>query len=198
MPTPSIDIKQLRNKLKIGKSKKDILVLVVALYVAIVLLYFLIFFKPAVSQLNKVLPQISGLRNKLNAALLDIESRPLLEAKEEKLRSKIDYYEKRLPSEKEIPKLLEQLSEIALGSNVKILAITPVEVKSDEGAIYKQIPISIEAKCGYHQLGQFIQKLEHAARFMKIGNIYIEADQSDISRHRVKLEIVTYTLAKEK
>ena len=96
--------------------------------------------------------------------------------------------------------LLEELSEVAIESGVKILSIKPItmpETAADKSGIYRQVPISIEAKCGYHDLGLFIQKLESLDRFMKISDIYLESNKSDAIRHNAKLEITTYTLIKE-
>ena len=194
------EIKKLLDRAKSGKNKKEMLILAGAFFALFIVVYFYIFYRPAIVDLKKVMPEISFLSRQLNDAVQDIENRPLLEKKEKTLRAKIEFYEKHLPTEREIPKLLENLSDLATQSNVKILSITPVMIPAEESEtqpIYKEIPINVEAKCGFHQMGELFQKLEHGDRFMKISGITINADTSDIFRHRLRFGIRTYTLAKE-
>ena len=105
-----------------------------------------------------------------------------------------------LPVEQEVPKLLEMLSTMARSSNVKIVGITPLASKQEESPekIYQEIPILISAKSGYHELGRFLSDLESSDRFMKVSDIDIKENKSNVKRHDVELLVVTYVLLEGK
>ncbi|MFX0211381.1 MAG: type 4a pilus biogenesis protein PilO, partial [Candidatus Hodarchaeota archaeon] len=115
------------------------------------------------------------------------------------LHEKLDYYERSLPSEKEIPAVLEYVSAAAKELNVRITEIRPIGQDKDKGkapTIYYKAPILLKAECGYHQLGRFLNKLESADRFMKIDDIKIETNSRTSDIHNVELIVVTYVMKK--
>jgi len=192
-----LDLNNVKDTLKFGKDKKQTLLIGVAIFLAIMIAYGYIFFRPHAGELMALFSKLSNLKLELSSAKTDIATKPMLEKTKASLLSKIDYYEKQLPEQKEIPKILESLSEIAIGAGVKIIAIKPAE-SSVEGAIYQEMPIQIKAKCGYHQLGRFINSLETGDRFMKVTDINLASNAEDMLNHNVELQIKTYTLSKEK
>ncbi|MDP3804073.1 MAG: type 4a pilus biogenesis protein PilO, partial [Candidatus Omnitrophota bacterium] len=141
--------------------------------------------------------------NKMKA---DIKSQEIEIANIDKYKSeigaykdKVERYERMLPAEQEIPTLLESLSGMARSSGVKIVGITPVaisEEKKQEGQIYREIPILISAKSGYHELGNFLDKLEDSDRFMKVADIEIKANKAAPRKHDVEQLVLTYVLLK--
>ena len=168
-----------------------------------------------VLDLNFILrPQIGGvidlsgraarMKADLKNAQSDIANIGLFKKEIASYEGKIGSYEKMLPAEKEIPALLEYLSEIAGVSNVRIVGIVPVtapvskDVKDHKDRIYQEIPILITAKSGYHELGAFISKLENSDRFMKVIDIDIKANKATPALHDVELMVLTYILLKEK
>ena len=110
---------------------------------------------------------------------------------------KIESYERMLPAEQEIPKLLENLSDMAKGSGVKIVGITPLPSKDEARSpdqIYQEIPILISARSGYHEVGKFLSRLENAGRFMKVADLSIKENKTTPKRHDVELLVLTYVL----
>jgi Tfp pilus assembly protein PilO len=98
---------------------------------------------------------------------------------------------------------LENLSEMAKDSNIKIVGIVPAisYFKDDKSAnksqIYREIPILITAKSGYHELGHFLNNLENADRFMKVADIDIKSNKTSPKKHDVELMVCTYILLPE-
>lgn len=193
------DLKSLKDKLKIGGGKREALAAIVVVFMVILLLYVYLLFKPAMMKLKELAPKVSAGNIELKNALRDIDNHPALKEKKISLESKIDYYEKKLPTEKEIPKLLEKLSDMAAETDVKIIAITPVQESKGQApqmGIYQAYTIKISAKCGFHELGRFLQILETGDRIMKVSNIEIVADTAKVTAHDVRLSVITYTLTK--
>ncbi|MDO8525560.1 MAG: type 4a pilus biogenesis protein PilO [Candidatus Omnitrophota bacterium] len=158
-----------------------------------------------------ILPQARGvaraydkvrkIRAEVKISERDISGIDSLKKQMEKYQSKIESYERMLPIEQEVPKLLEELSVMAKSSNVKIIGITPVQPKQETDAqaqIYQEIPILINAGSGYHELGKFLSRLESADRFMRVVDINIKGNSMALKRHDVELLVLTYVLLENK
>ena len=90
---------------------------------------------------------------------------------------------------------------MAKRSDVKILGITPLASKQEAPAserAYQEIPILMNARSGYHELGKFLSDLENAGRFMKVVDIKIKENLSTPKKHDVELLILTYVLLESK
>ena len=113
------------------------------------------------------------------------------------LEKQSELFEEKLPSQDEVSSLLEDFSDIAESSGVKILRIKPLEVIdsiSETGArseLYSEFPILIEARGGYHQCGIFINKLESIDRFIRIDEVDIRARSQDPRHHDIRLRAST-------
>lgn len=174
-----------------------ILVILSALIVLILYLNFLL--KPQIMRVSAVFAGMKQASDDLKKTEEEIGRMPRYVIDIASYEEKISSYEKMLPVEQEIPALLESLSNMARGSNVKIVAITPVmpeEGPNDGSRVYQEMPILINAKSGYHELGNFLAKLEYADRFMKIADIVIRSNNSVPKKQDVDLLILTYILLK--
>ena len=169
---------------------------------AILGLYLIL--RPQIAAIADLADKIGKVSVELNTAKKDISGVAKLKEDIKSYRAKVEIYEKRLPAEKEIPKLLESLSETARKSNVSIVGITPAQASANkpDGSrkthIYQEVPILINARCGYHELGAFLDSLENEDRFMKIANIEIRANKAAPMKHDVELLVCTYVLLEEK
>lgn len=156
-----------------------------------------------VPQITRV-PALFGKVSKITA---DLKSAKSMSAEMEGLKKrlaeyneKVEWYEKKLPVEQEIPNLLENLSNMAKGSNIKITSIMPAPENNAQrqGKLYQEIPIRITARSGYHELGRFLSNLENSDRFMKVTNIGIKSNKASPKQHDIDLTVCTYILLKEK
>ena len=95
------------------------------------------------------------------------------------------------------------MSSIAKTSKVKILSITPfalkaVKAEGKEIEYYKQMPILITAKSGYHQLGRFVSNLEKGGRFVTISDLRIQHDPAFPRMQNIRMELKTYVSVEPK
>ena len=184
------------------KAKKNEILALTALIGAIILVgYFLLFLNPMLSKLFDLSRKVSKLESDINIADLAIGSAPKLEKEIEDLKSKAMSYSNKLPREEELPALLENLSTMAQNTDIKITKIFPTkdaetaaDPKAAKSGIYQEKGISINAQCGYHQLGTFISEMEGAERFMEISDITIESVKTTPKRHNVQLIVKTFVL----
>lgn len=188
-------------KLAITKTEKEKTLLVILAGAIVLVAYFYFLIKPAIGDLQELMPKVSKLKNDLAMAKTLALNRPAIEKRREELKAKIDKYEKIFPREREIPRLLENLSDIAKASSVKIKGIRPITSRGygsgEESKIYQAIPIEVIALSGYHELGRFLQKLETGERFIKLKDLSIRANPTGGKRHEVMLIAETFILRED-
>jgi Tfp pilus assembly protein PilO len=116
-----------------------------------------------------------------------------------------------LPGEDELPAVIELVSDMANQSQVKIQTIFPqrpvgdeeVENRKKKGAasaedvakaptFYKDVVIQIDALAGFHQLGEFLSRVEQGEKPMRIANLRIQPDPRETRRLRIKLLLQAY------
>ncbi|MCK5306173.1 MAG: type 4a pilus biogenesis protein PilO [Candidatus Omnitrophica bacterium] len=187
--------------LKEDKSQQIILSIFAAYVLAAALFYF-IFLGPRFSALKEVKASVNEKGAGLNmSGDCEKQREKIEEAKKKisKLKSKINYYERMLPTEKDIPYLLQYLSGAAKQTNVKLFQIEKkAEIKAEkEQAIYATVPLALKLKGGYHSIGLFINKLENAERFMKIQSFEIKSNDKARHEHKADILVYTYMLIKE-
>lgn len=171
---------------------------VVVSLIILVTFYFL-FLRPHIYQLRQLNPRLITLRKDVQNTARDAANIDALKKRLKNLRAKVNFYEQKLPREKEIPSLLESLSKVAKDSQVKIIEIQPRDKDIRErGGMYLEVPIAIKARCGYHRLGKFINELERGPRFIRISDIEIKENPRDYNNHNVRLLLGMFVLLEGK
>lgn len=175
--------------------QKTILMMLVGLVILVAYINFLL--KPAIAGLSEINPDLSKRLQEIERAEYWIGKRPALEEQLKELKSKISHHGSMLSKEEEIPSLLEELSDMAHESDVAIIGIKPERIVTPEGEglPFREVPISIKARCGYHRLGKFISILENAERIFAVKDIEIIGKPQSPRRHDVSLIVSTFLLS---
>lgn len=147
-----------------------------------------------------------------------VASKSQLQARLASMQERLKGYEMALPAYREMPNILQKIAEVAYVSKVKIIKIEPLrtekpaeaakaktaakpgakpEAPKKPEAIYTEIPIQVEARGGYHALGEFINMIETSDNIMSVGDIEIKANPDDIQNHNAKLLVIAYVLRQE-
>jgi type IV pilus assembly protein PilO len=96
---------------------------------------------------------------------------PKLEAALADLRRDLDAALTKLPEEKEIPRLLTQISRLGQESGLTFTLFKPGNpVKRD---FYAEIPIQIKVDGSYHALGRFFDRLSRMDRIINVTDLKI-------------------------
>jgi len=159
-------------------------------------LYALLVVIPGTRNFLKKKSEVAVLKEQIDSVTDRVNRIESMTEKLDSLNTELEGYSGGLPDQKEIPELLEGLASIAKVSGVKILSITPLDLKEsddrDAKGYYKEMPITITAESGYHQLGQFISNLEEGSRFISIEDLRIQSNEASPRRHDVNLTLKTY------
>ena len=190
----SIDFKNIQ-------TKQTLAIGLIFLIAFVLYLYFV--FVPQIARVSTLLGKVGKITAELKSAKSTSAEMEGLKKKLVEYNEKVEWYEKKLPVEQEIPNLLENLSDMAKASNIKITSIMPAPAAPENNAqrqskMYQEIPIRITARSGYHELGRFLSNLENSNRFMKVTNIGIKSNKTSPKQHDIELTVCTYILFKEK
>ena len=94
-----------------------------------------------------------------------------------------------LPSDTEVPGLLEDITTKGLESGLEISSIKLGSEKSEE--FYIELPIDIEVEGGYHDLGGFVSGIAGLPRIVTLHNFEIQ-QQAKNSTLKMKITAKTY------
>lgn len=179
--------------------KKQRLLIYVVVTLCLLFGNYKLFFKPTIGSLIKTLPRARELQRDFNFARKSVADIPAYKKQIEQMQGELSSYRKKFSTKQETSYLLKELSEMAKNSAVKIIAIKPYSAviaapqDAAKGA-YQKFPISIQAICGYHQLGLFLNKLENADTFMRVTDINIASNPADPLAHQVYILVNTYII----
>lgn len=170
------------------------------LFIGIIYLLFIVI--PQFVGLTKTLGQVKDSREKIKVTEDRINRLDEIKARSKKLREELQECSKRFSAQKEITILVEAFASIARKSDVKILSITPQKLKAVEGReacskYYREMPVKITAKSGYHELGEFISSLEGGDRVIIINDLQIQYETGTPRLHNVNIMVKTYVAVED-
>lgn len=193
----NFDIKNLVAQIKGNQNKKLAAIGLIAAVLVIADIFFI--FLPLLGKNFKIKTQILSLKKNteaLNRQFSDING---IKERLAAVKAERESYNLIFPKEEEVPVLLGGISAIAGKTSIDIIAVKPVKLENsrdtaESTAVFHEVPIEIFAKGGYHQIGQFINKLESLDKFVEIKDIEITADKATPRRHFFRLLVSTYVL----
>jgi type IV pilus assembly protein PilO len=125
--------------------------------------------------------EIARLNSEVAATQAKLEETRAIAAKRDGLieeladvREMIASFEEKLPTEKEVPKLLSQFQQIAELSGVKYQAINAEPI--DERDLFVRIPFKVRVMGKYPEIGEFLRSLEFGDRFIKVEDLEIGSE----------------------
>jgi type IV pilus assembly protein PilO len=195
-----VKIEDVKEFLSDENNRNYIITGVAAVFIALYLSFAVI---PKFTELSRTSRVVNDLNDKIDLVSSRVRRLNQTTKRLEALRKEQASYSEQLPVAKDIPKLLEGLSSMAKSSKVKILSITPSELRADAKVAgsekyYKEMPIRITAKSGYHQLGHFISNLERGKRLIIINDLGIKNDSKTPRMHSVRIVLNAYVSVEEK
>jgi Tfp pilus assembly protein PilO len=130
-------------------------------------------------QLSELLAQIEVKEKEVAEARAVAAKREGLLIELDQVREKIARFEEKLPTDKEVPKLLNQFQQIAELSGLKYQLITAEPI--DEKESYVRIPFKVKVEGTYPIIGEFLRSLEFGNRFIKVEDVDIGPEEKGSS-----------------
>lgn len=124
---------------------------------------------------------------------------PVLRQEHTQLHAAVARLRDQLPSEDELPSVIERLSGLANQAGVRILSIFPQRADTYPNTPNAAAPlpfyavtIEIEALSGFHQLGMFLSQVESGDQPIEVTQLRISHSERELRRHAVQLVLRTY------
>lgn len=106
------------------------------------------------------------------------------------LERQLDGLKERLPGDKEIPPLFRSLTDAAFQSGLSVSLFQPRAGKIHD--YYVELPIAMTAEGGYHQLGEFFERVAGLPRVVTIDEIKVSGLSKSKNSLRADLTLATY------
>jgi type IV pilus assembly protein PilO len=158
------------------------------------LLNYLIFLGPLMGSLKKMSASTSELKQNLQNVKNDIARIDQNRAQLEKIRSQINEVKIKIRTKQEVPLILEDISRIANQNGVKIDQLMPLKdqqevLAKNENVRYYSLPILIQARSGYHDLGSFLAQMEADKIFYSLSSFSVTSNPKETARQVVQLTV---------
>ena len=100
-----------------------------------------------------------------------------LKRKAGELQQAIEFFKSKLPQEREMDKILDELSNIAYENNLKTKTIKPLKIERSPG--YSEQPISMSLSGDFGGVYQFLLQLERLPRVTRVMQMSLHKNQRD-------------------
>ena len=182
------------------KEKQKLYILFGIIGAAVLVVYYNLLLRPLFTAFIANNREFYAIKRSVKSARALIANEERIRKQYENFKSRSEELENRLFSQDEISSLLQDFSGIADFSGVKILKIKPLELLDDVyenetgQGLYSKLPILIEARAGYHQLGVFINRIESMEKVIRIDGLDIRGNPREPRHHEISLRLVTYVI----
>ena len=151
-------------------------------------IYFL--YMPKADQIEKTNREIATLETRLRKA--KIRARNLKKFEQEFAQVDAQFREalKLLPNEKEIPKLLRNITQLGSDSALEFRLFVPKRERT--GDFYMEIPVSLEVSGTYHNVAVFFDKVGQMERIVNILNVSMKPVKPRSTQLVTTCDAVTY------
>ncbi|MGE0269003.1 MAG: type 4a pilus biogenesis protein PilO [Candidatus Omnitrophota bacterium] len=157
------------------------------------LLDYFVLMRPQLATLTKINPELKILAVDIDKAKGEIMKLDQYQKEVARLEGVIKKENEKVEPREEVPLILEHVSRLANDNGVKINQIMPNVIDSEivlenNDRVYYALPIEIEARAGYHNLGRFIDVIERGEIFLKVTKLTI-ASSTNTKEHSIKLTL---------
>lgn len=149
--------------------------------------YWYLFYKSKAKTIDRLRSDLSNKQAKLNENEAIARNLPRFKEEVKKLNLQLSKVVQELPNSREIPNLLETISNLGAMNGLEVLYIKP---KNDvDKGFYAEVPISVKVKGGYHELGLFLDAVSNLPRIINVSNITIGNAREDKRSGAIILDI---------
>ncbi len=158
--------------------------------VGIAVLGWFLLLSPVQAEVTVLEGRRQQLASELTVARVQVAELARFRREMAELQAKLDLLKAKLPTEKETPGLYRAVNEAAQASGLGVSLFQPREPKPRD--YVAEIPITVTAEGGYHQLGQFFERVAGLDRVVKVAEMKLIGLTKSRSALRAELTLATY------
>jgi len=192
-------IRQFTSLIENIQQDKKKLLLAVLLSISVLYIDFSFILKSQLNSSGELRKKIIKLKTNITNSTKELSMMGNLQQKQSQTKEAISSKVKKFLTDEQISSLMEEISDIAVRNNVKIMQIKPSKeqlLKKEEKTplTEKFIPLylTMDLICGYHNLGSFICEMENNETFISVQNMRILPDKNDYLNENISLVLKTY------
>jgi type IV pilus assembly protein PilO len=174
----------LTSKVKLG-------ITVVLVLLPIIVFYFS-YYKPKAQKIETLSNQKVSLEQQLQEVKQKAANLAKFEKELEEAETKFLETAALLPKQKEIPKLLKDISALGRNAGLDFLTFKPLaDIPKD---FYAEIPITINVRGPYHNMGYFFDQVSKLERIVSVSNVKMSSPKKEGGEMLLKSDckLVTY------
>lgn len=111
----------------------------------------------------------------LEKARRTVSNLPQLEREQRELERKWRQAETLLPTSKEMPALLTEITQAGEQAGVEFKLFRPEAAKPQE--FYNENPVQVQVKGGFHQVGVFLSRVANLGRIVNVTDLHLEGSE---------------------
>lgn len=151
--------------------KKQRLLVVAILLAALVGVFFLYPYKSNRMEIQQLSQAVEDLEHQIVVNKSLAEEKDKLLAKNAELQKKLSEIQQKFPTNSEVTDLLKQVSVLGQDSGLDIQLWKPRNKVKNASNLYYEIPVEIEVRGGYHDVGIFFDKVSKLSRIVNIADL---------------------------
>ena len=187
----------LLNKFLNERNPREKQMIIILGILGIIFLDYWLLIQPVIKTLTQTFSQTPSVEGECKDLKDDQKNKKFIEKNWSQAKSNLEDAEKRFIAANEMPAFLENISQLAKNSGVKVVSIQPLEnqvkkEKKDPLNPYAGAPIKMTASAGTHEFGKFLASLETNPTFIRVKDIKISPNTSDDRKHGLDLVIEVY------
>ena len=156
---------------------------------------FFLVISPKRTEYDDLAQKSEDVKAKLTKAQADEARLRPFRAQVAELRKRLEAAKERLPSEREIPTLYRQLSDMAFEAGLGVAVFQPKA--QEEREVVAEVPIQVTAEGGYHQFGQFFDRVGRMPRIVALGDFKLTGVDRAAGSVRAEMTMATYLFRPE-
>jgi type IV pilus assembly protein PilO len=184
---------------KIGDKKnlqqKQVLIMAVVMCVVILFLFKNFAYDTLHVKIQSVDVKLNEAKAKLADANSIADKKELIDKEMAMLQNKLSYMGEMLPQRKEIPKFLKTIISRANDNTIRMITFQPTAIITRE--FYNEVPVTVNIRGSFNNLGQFFAKVGNLNRIVNVENVQLSANPGENSRETISasftLKTFTYT-----
>jgi type IV pilus assembly protein PilO len=171
----------LETIVKLPTSRK---ILILAGLVAIMIgLYIYLIYWPNLDLLKKKKAEIGSLENQVRELRIVAANMKRFQSEAAKLREELQVAITQLPTSKEIPTLLSNVSQLGKEAGLEFLLFKPAPEVTRE--FYAEIPVEIRVKGTYNNVALFFDRVGRLPRIVNISEVSMENAKETFGRWEI-------------
>jgi len=166
---------------KLPKSRK---ILMLAIILAVIVgLYTYLFYLPASAEIEKKKVEMGKLETQLRELRTVAENMKRFQADSARLRKEVELAMAQLPTSKEIPSLLANISNMGKEAGLEFILFRPAPEVTQE--FLALIPVEIKVKGTYTDVAIFFDKVSKMPRIVNISGVSMEGAKEVFGRWEI-------------